>query len=469
MTELAGAGGRSGAVLARVTLVLLALALLTSVGAQPELVVNGRTIAGNTTSLVSGVSYAPAGPLAGALGGIVAVDAQRGIVAIDTGARLLQVEVYTDATAASAASAALRLDGVVIGGPGALDVGGEVYLPVKQVSEALGGSVTFFDSLGRVVVVQPRARISAIRRQTSPERIEISVSSPVRYSVFHNEPIDSLLVHFERTDIELELPVLDGEQFVIATASSANGGSDVRIQLEPDVGYQVYRLPEGRGYRLVIAFGPVGESALAAGSTVVIDPGHGGDDTGLEFAGIGSESTLTLSFSQRLASELRARGVEVRLTRDTDHHVEVARRSSAGVGADLLISVHAAPLPVGEFNLYYLGDAADVAALEMAIRQNASAAAAAETDRLRRELLLGLVPDLARGRALAEGLGSRLFTLGDYRANELASAPLQALGGAAGRGVLAEFAAADLAAPELPGRLAEALVSLLEQQAVTNR
>ncbi len=447
----------------------LLLALCGTAFSQPELVVNGRTIAGNTTSLVNGVSYAPAGPLASALGGTLAVDSQRGVAAIDSGARLLQIEVFGSPEAAAAASGALRLDGVVIPGPGALDVGGEVYLPVKQVSEALGGSVTFFDTIGRVVVVQPRARISALRRAVSPERIEISLSSPVRYSVFFNQPVNTLLVHFERTDIELALPALDGEQFIVAAATASGGGADLRIQLEPGVGYQVYQLPEGRGYRLVVALGQGGTSPLLNGRRVVIDPGHGGTDGGTVFDAFGSESVLTLGFAQRLASALRVRGISVELTRDTDHDLDVARRSSAGIGADLMLSVHAANLPVGEFNLYYLGDAADVATLDMAIRQNASAAAAIETDRLRRELLLGLVPDLARGRELAEGLGSRLFALGTYRSNVLAPAPLQAIGGAAGRGLLIELAPADLASPEMPARLAEAIAAILEREAVTFR
>ncbi|MBX3142917.1 MAG: N-acetylmuramoyl-L-alanine amidase [Trueperaceae bacterium] len=453
----------------RLLLVALALAFSGLAFSQPELVVNGRTIEGNTTSLVSGSSYAPAGPLASALGGTLAIDSQRAVAAIDSGARLLQIEIFRTAEAAASASGALRLDGVVIAGPGALDVNGEVYLPVKQISEALGGSITYFDTQGRVVVVQPRGRISALRRVDSPERIEISVSSPVRYSVFYNQPVNTLLVHFERTDIEVALPTLDGNQFIVASATAGSGGSDVRIQLEPGVGYQVYQLPEGRGYRLVVALGQSGTSPLLSGQRVVIDPGHGGADSGLSFDAFGTESTLALAFSQRLATALRARGISVDLTRDTDHDLEIGRRSSAGIGADLMLSVHAASLPVGEFNLYYLGDAADVATLDMAIRQNASSAAAAETDRLRRDLLLGLVPDLTRGRELAEGLGSRLFTLGTYRSNLLAPAPLQAIGGAAGRGLLIELSAADLASAEMPARLAEAIASLLEQAAVTAR
>src|SRR5690606_17530669 len=136
------------------------------------------------------------------------------------------------------------------------------------------------------------------------------------------------------------------------------------------------------------------------------------------------------------------------VTRDGDYTVPVAARSGAGIGADLFLSLHAADVPQGTYNAYYLGDAADVDRLNMAIRENAAAAVSGDldlggTDRLRRELLLGLVADLEAGRSFAEGLGSRLFTLADYRAGQVGSAPLQVLGGAAGRGVLLEFAPAD--------------------------
>src|SRR5690606_21086100 len=167
-------------------------------------------------------------------------------------------------------------------------------------------------------------------------------------------------------------------------------------------------------------------------------------DLGTVVPEFGSESTLALGFADRLAAALRQRGLAAQLTRDSDFSLDVERRSAAGIGADLFVSVHAADLPSGDFNAYYLDDADDVASLEMAIRNNAAQAAATTTDRLRRELLLGLVPDLDRGRLLVDGLSGRLFTLGSFRANVVAGAPLQVLGGAAGRGIMLEFAASDL-------------------------
>lgn len=436
--------------------------------AQPTLIVNGREVPGNTTGIVAGSSYAPAAPLASALGATAAVDLGRGLVVLDAGGRFLQVLVAPTPELAQTMQGAMRLDGTVVPGPGAVLSGGEVYLPVKQVSEALGGSVTFIEGQNTVVVVQPRARLTAMRRLTNPERIELQVSAPVRYSTYFNAPVQALQLHFERTDIEVRLPPLEGDRFVVATAAAAGGGADVRVQLVDGASYEVYQVPEGRGFRLVIALGAAGENPLAAGVRIVIDAGHGGQDTGLVTAQ-GSESSLALAAAQRLAAALRQRGFEVTLTRDGDFTVPIDTRSAAGIGADVYLSLHAADLPAGTFNAYYLGEAADVESLEMAIRRNAAGAAARETDRLRRELLLGLIPDLDVGRQSAEGIAAGLFTLGDYRAGEVAPAPLQVLGGAAGRGVLVEFSPADLASEQLPLHLAQALADLLAREVAQGR
>ena len=449
--------------------VAVLLLMLGYASAQPTLIVNGREIFGNTTGIVSGSSFAPAAGLAPALGAVLAIDAQRSLAVLDAGGRLLQVAIADSPDAAIAAVDALRLDGVSIPGPAAVAFEGEVYLPVKQVSEALGATITYVEGQNTVIVVQPRARVSGVRRFTNPERLEIYLSAPVRYTAFHNEPVDTLQIHFERTDVEVRLPAVDGDLFHNVTVAGAGGGTDVRVQLVDGAAYTLYQVPDGRGFRLVVAFGAEGAAALVAEHDVVIDPGHGGSDAGLSVGGIGAESALTLGLAERAATLLRARGVNVTLTRDADLAVPVERRSSTGVGADLFISLHMGEVAPGEFNAYYLSDAADIASLQMAVRNNAAAAAEQATDRLRRELLLGLVPDLSLGRTLAEGLSGRLFALGSYRGAVVAGAPLQVLGGAAGRGVLLEFSAADLASADLAERLAQAIVDVLESVALGGR
>ncbi len=432
--------------------------------AEPRLLVNGRDIAANTTELVKGTSYAPGAALARALGAELTNDLGRGIVSLQVGGRVMQLALVGEPPG-GATTESVWLDGRAVAGGPAVMTGGEVFLPVKAVAEALGASVTYLADEDTVMVVQPRARLTAMRSQArGGERVELSLSALVRYSTFFNEPLSTLHVYLERTDVETRLPTLEGEAFTTTTATATAGATEVRIQLRPGTDYRVYAVPDGRGFRLNVALGVAVGETESEKVYVVVDPGHGGSDQGIVTPGFGSEAVLTLAFAERLASALTARGMRVALTRDLDALVNPAEREKLGVGADLFISIHVAPVELGEFRAYYLGAAANVTSLDMAVRENATTALReGATDALRRELLLGLVPDLDVGRRVSEALSGRLFAVGGYRAEVVASAPLQVLGGAAGRGVLLEFSAADLASDGLPERFADAVEQLARE------
>jgi N-acetylmuramoyl-L-alanine amidase len=77
---------------------------------------------------------------------------------------------------------------------------------------------------------------------------------------------------------------------------------------------------------------------------IVIDAGHGGDDTGARGAQGTMEKTVTLSVARRLKAALEARlGVRVLLTRDGDQAVAPDQRAALANNnkADLFISLHA--------------------------------------------------------------------------------------------------------------------------------
>jgi N-acetylmuramoyl-L-alanine amidase len=77
--------------------------------------------------------------------------------------------------------------------------------------------------------------------------------------------------------------------------------------------------------------------------TVVIDPGHGGDDTGARGAGGALEKQVTLEVARRLKAVLEARmGVHVVLTRDDDRAVSPDERTATANNAkgDLFVSLH---------------------------------------------------------------------------------------------------------------------------------
>ena len=112
---------------------------------------------------------------------------------------------------------------------------------------------------------------------------------------------------------------------------------------------------------------------------VVVDPGHGGIDTGAEGGGGTLEKTITLAFALELKKELEASGrYDVFLTRDRDvflrldERVAIARRHEA----DLFISIHADAIRLKNVRgatVYTVSDrASDAEAAAKAIRENLS-------------------------------------------------------------------------------------------------
>ncbi|WP_019415503.1 SH3 domain-containing protein [Paenisporosarcina sp. TG20] len=78
------------------------------------------------------------------------------------------------------------------------------------------------------------------------------------------------------------------------------------------------------------------------GLTIVIDPGHGGNDNGTTGARGTDEKGITLRTSVLLASKLQAAGAQVVMTRDTDVYVDLIKRVAVShqFAADAFISVH---------------------------------------------------------------------------------------------------------------------------------
>ncbi|MFT8725033.1 MAG: N-acetylmuramoyl-L-alanine amidase [Liquorilactobacillus nagelii] len=77
-------------------------------------------------------------------------------------------------------------------------------------------------------------------------------------------------------------------------------------------------------------------------ATIVLDPGHGGSDSGALSSSGKMEKTYTLKLAIEVAQELRARGAKVYLTRTSDRFVSLAARPNLSneVHADAFISFH---------------------------------------------------------------------------------------------------------------------------------
>lgn len=70
-----------------------------------------------------------------------------------------------------------------------------------------------------------------------------------------------------------------------------------------------------------------------AGRVVVLDPGHGGVDSGAKYHGL-TEKDITLAIALKLAATLRANGATVVFTRETD--VDYYTRGKGGKRSDLV-------------------------------------------------------------------------------------------------------------------------------------
>jgi len=80
-----------------------------------------------------------------------------------------------------------------------------------------------------------------------------------------------------------------------------------------------------------------------AGKTIVLDPGHGGRETGALGAGGLEEKEFNLAVAHLAAQELRGRGARVWLTRETDEYVDLYARTAKAnsLDASAFVSIHA--------------------------------------------------------------------------------------------------------------------------------
>src|ERR1035438_3629153 len=134
-------------------------------------------------------------------------------------------------------------------------------------------------------------------------------------------------------------------------------------------------------YRIVVDLAPrppgvTGRSPRAV-TRLVLDPGHGGKDTGAVGSGGLREKDVTLDIARRAAPILSAMGIEVVLTRDDDHFVSLEERTARAnaFGADLFVSLHCnASEGRGRRGVesYVLDTSRDEIAARVAARENAT-------------------------------------------------------------------------------------------------
>lgn len=245
------------------------------------------------------------------------------------------------------------------------------------------------------------ASLLAVRVWPAQEytRITLEGSTTLRYSHMLVQDPDRLVVDLEGVQLNsvlqsLPSKVMDSDPYIRLIRAGQNRPGVVRVvvELKAPINPQVFTLaPVGNyGHRLVLdlypneehdpllalimkdspmdaAAGDTGQDSTqtAAASrqppaerstarraepnvnrliTVVLDPGHGGEDPGAIGAAGSYEKNVTLSIAQRLKRKIDAQpNMRAVLTRDGDYFVPLQQRVTRArrVRADLFVSIHA--------------------------------------------------------------------------------------------------------------------------------
>jgi N-acetylmuramoyl-L-alanine amidase len=165
----------------------------------------------------------------------------------------------------------------------------------------------------------------------------------------------------------------------VSTAPIVDGAPAARLTIElkacdPSAFAALVRSPA------VLAASAPDPLALGPPPVVVLDPGHGGVDSGASGLGGVQEKTLVYEFCAELKRQLDAtKHYKVVMTRDGDQYVDLEDRVdlARGANASLFISVHADTLSedadVSGSTVYTVADrASDAEAARIAARENAA-------------------------------------------------------------------------------------------------
>jgi N-acetylmuramoyl-L-alanine amidase len=240
-------------------------------------------------------------------------------------------------------------------------------------------------------------------------RVTLEYDRPIKYQQMLIKNPDRLVVDVDDVAFNSVLASLPGkiaksDPYIKCIRAGRNRPGVVRvvIELKGKVKPQVFSLqPVGEyGYRLVLDLYPaeppdplmalLNEKSQAREkprhgrvermATVVLDPGHGGEDPGAIGHGGHYEKNVTLAIARRLKAKLDAEpDIRSLLTRDGDYYIPLRKRveKARRVRADLFVSIHAdafvRPTARGS-SVFVLSDhgASSSAARWLANRENAA-------------------------------------------------------------------------------------------------
>jgi len=249
----------------------------------------------------------------------------------------------------------------------------QIFSVQPRVRETLEGrlSVVQIEDVSKMVIQLARKTEFAVTRGEASYVIKLANPVTLQASEFTFQNPHLSKVTIEDRNVTLELT---GEDVVGSWYSLDN---PYRIVIDLKKGVAPVAAPAaGRGGS---------KRKLPGIRTIVIDPGHGGSETGAIGPGGVVEKDITLSLANKLASIVRNRmPVRVIMTRTNDQQIDLTQRTALAneYGADLFVSIHLnASLRKGASGTetYFLSlEASDDLARQAAERENADATGAVD-------------------------------------------------------------------------------------------
>ncbi len=184
---------------------------------------------------------------------------------------------------------------------------------------------------GKISETDPYIKlIRAGRNRPGVVRLVIELKGEVKPQVFSLAPVGE---YGHRLVLDLyPLEPIDPLMALLEKQSSATNTDGLEDLLNPD------KAADKAAER------PAGGPSIARLVTIVIDPGHGGEDPGAAGRGGSHEKDVTLSIARRLKTRIDAQpNMRSLLTRNGDFFIPLQQRvqKARQVRADLFVSVHA--------------------------------------------------------------------------------------------------------------------------------
>ncbi|WP_298104380.1 N-acetylmuramoyl-L-alanine amidase [uncultured Campylobacter sp.] len=192
------------------------------------------------------------------------------------------------------------------------------------------------------------------RQKSQKTRLKDSFVSDVRVSQYNDKTVRIVLSNPKEFNANVEI---NGNMMILSTAEGLKAAKSARAEKnkdqksgrkhgrEQDSEPQISTIEESGGAKSTsVAAGKIYKSTK--GKLIVIDPGHGGSDSGAVGNGL-KEKNVVLATSKKLGVLLTKRGYKVLYTRSTDVFINLRSRTAfaAKKNADMFISIHANAAP----------------------------------------------------------------------------------------------------------------------------